>query len=34
MWWIIFVIVVFCLLIAVASGCGDIEDDIDMDVGQ
>jgi len=31
MWWIIFVIVVFCLLIGVASGCGD---DIDMDIGQ
>jgi hypothetical protein len=30
MWWIIFVIVLFCLLIGVASGCGDNEDDIDV----
>jgi len=34
MWWIIFVIVVFCLLVGVASSCGDSEDDIDMDVGR
>lgn len=34
MWWIIFILLLFCLLIGVASGFGDSEDDIDMDVGQ